>query len=91
MARVRYYKTLLCLVVHVFCVLLVSLVTDYGRYNIFKKNLNLFFAHENIKKRASKVAHNRPETFFRSTARLQQTSPELKTHLSPYLWSIVLL
>ena len=29
-----------------------------------QKNLNLFFAHENIKKRASKVAHNRPQTFF---------------------------
>jgi hypothetical protein len=25
---------------------------------------DLFLAHENIKKRASKVAHNRPQTFF---------------------------
>jgi hypothetical protein len=30
-----------------------------------------FFAHENIKKRASKVAHNRPQTFFHNY------SPEL--------------
>ena len=29
-----------------------------------QKKLNLFFAHENIKKRASKVAHNWPRTFF---------------------------
>ena len=35
-----------------------------GRYNIFKKNLNLFFVHEIIKKRASKVAHNRLQFFF---------------------------
>ena len=27
----------------------------------FQKILNLFFAHENIKKRASKVAHNWPQ------------------------------
>ena len=38
-----------------------------------KKNLNLFFAHENLKKQASKVAHNRP--FF------SQTSPELIFHI----------
>ena len=31
-----------------------------GRYNVFKKKLNLFFPHENIKKWASKVAHNWP-------------------------------
>ena len=41
-----------------------------GHYNIFKKILNLFFAHENIRKRASKVAHNRSQTFFHRTARL---------------------
>ena len=35
-----------------------------GRCNIFKKNLNYFVAHENLKKRASKVAHNRPQTSF---------------------------
>ena len=36
----------------------------------FQSKLNLFFAHENIKKRASKVAHNRPQTFFQVLARL---------------------
>jgi hypothetical protein len=40
-----------------------------GRYNIFKKMLNLFSAHENIKEQASKVAHNWPQT---STARLSK-------------------
>ena len=58
-----------------------------------KKTLNLFFAHENIKKRASKVGHNRPQIFFHSTGPAAQTSPELifhilkmshKTYLSPY-------
>ena len=31
---------------------------------IFKKKSNQFFAHENIKKKHSKVAHNRPLFFF---------------------------
>ena len=55
----------------------------------------IFFAHENIKKRASKVAHNRPQTFFfHSTA--QRPKPAHNgffilwicptTQLSPYLW-----
>ena len=52
-----------------------------GRYNIFKKKLNLFFAHESIKKPASKVAHNRPQTFFSSTGPAVQTSPELIFHI----------
>ena len=34
-----------------------------GCYNIFKKDLNLFFAHENMKKPLSKVAHNWPKFF----------------------------
>ena len=50
-----------------------------------KKNspqkINLFFAHENIKKTASKVAHNRPQTFFSSTGPAAQTSPELIFHI----------
>ena len=48
-----------------------------GPYNIFKKNLGLFFGHENIKK----VAHNRPQTFFSSTGPAAQTSPELIFHI----------
>ena len=46
-----------------------------------KKNLNLFFAHENLKKRASKVAHNRPQTFFSQVRPAAQTSPELIFHI----------
>jgi hypothetical protein len=34
------------------------------RCNIFKNLLNIFFAHENMKKTPSKVAHNRPQFFF---------------------------
>ena len=43
---------------------------------------NLFFAHENIKKRALKVAHNRPQTFFfHKYGPATQTSPELIFHI----------
>ena len=52
-----------------------------GRYNIFKKKLNLFFAHENINNRASKVAHNRPKLFFHKYSPAAQTSPELIFHI----------
>ena len=47
----------------------------------FKKKLNLFFAHENIKKWASKVAHNRPQTLFSQYCPALQTSPELIFHI----------
>ena len=43
-----------------FCLPLSYATFQCGPYNIFKKSLNKFFAHENLKKRASKVAHNRP-------------------------------
>ena len=46
-----------------------------------QKKIDLFFAHENLKKRASKVAHNRPQTFFLSTGPAAQTSPELIFHI----------
>ena len=42
---------------------------------------NLFLYHENIKKQSSKVAHNRPQTFFSSTGLAAQTSPELIFHI----------
>ena len=47
----------------------------------FQKKINSFFAHENIKKTPSKVAHNRPQTFFYSTGLAAQTSPELIFHI----------
>ena len=50
-------------------------------FSIFKKSLNLFFARENLKKRASKVAHNRPQTFFSQYCQAAQTSPELIFHI----------
>ena len=37
---------------------------------MFKKKINIFFAPENMKKPPSKVAHNRPRTFFSVLARL---------------------
>ena len=43
---------------------------------IFKKKK---FAH--VKKTPSKVAHNRPQTFFSSTGPAAQTSPELIFHI----------
>ena len=48
---------------------------------IFTKKIYLFFAHENIKKRASKVAHNRPQTFFSQYCLAAQTSQELIFHI----------
>ena len=41
--------------------MLTSFYTTFLCYNIEKK---LFFAPENMKKTPSKVAHNRPRTFF---------------------------
>ena len=35
-----------------------------GRYGDFKKILKYFFDPEKVKKRASKVAHNRPRPFY---------------------------
>ena len=52
-----------------------------GRCNFFKNLFLFFFAHENIKKLPSKVAHNRPQTFFSSTGPAAQTSPELIFHI----------
>ena len=51
-------------------------------YNIFKKILNWFFAHKNLKKQASKVAHNRPIPLFTVQPNPQPTadSPELTFH-----------
>ena len=46
-----------------------------------KKKLNSFFAHENIKKQASKFAHNRPQTFFSQYFPAAQTNPELIFHI----------
>ena len=40
---------------------------------IFSKKIK--FAHENMKKRTSKVAHNQPQFFF-STGPAAQTSPK---------------
>ena len=37
--------------------------------------------YENIKNRASKVAHKRPQTFFHSIGPAAQTSPELIFHI----------
>ena len=47
----------------------------------FQKKLNLFFAHENINKQASKVAHNQPQTFFSQYCLAAQTSQELIFHI----------
>ena len=42
---------------------------------------NFFFAHKKLKKPPSKVAHNRPQTFFSCTGPAAQTSPELMFHV----------
>ena len=53
-----------------------------GRYGVFKKNLKYFFDPKKVKKRASKVAHNRPRPFY-FTVQPRQTahSPELIFHI----------
>jgi hypothetical protein len=35
-----------------------------GRYGVFKKKIKFFFDPVKVKKRASKVAHNRPRPFY---------------------------
>ena len=46
-----------------------------GRYNVFKKILNLFFVHENIKKRPQKLLIICPKLFF------HKYDPELIFHI----------
>ena len=36
----------------------------YATFQYFQKNFELIFVHKNFKRRASKVAHNRPRPFF---------------------------
>jgi hypothetical protein len=50
--------------------------------DVFKKKIDLFFAHENMKKLHSKVTHNRPQTlFFHKYGPAAQTSKELIFHI----------
>ena len=53
---------------------------NWKKTNFFLCNFSLR-THENMKKPASKVAHNRPQTFFSSTGPAAQTSPELIFHI----------
>ena len=49
---------------------------------IFSKKFKFFFDPEKVKKRASKVAHNRPRPFhFTVQPRLTANSPELIRHI----------
>ena len=53
-----------------------------GRYDIFKKKFKKKFDPEKVKKRASKVAHNRPRPFyFTVQPRPKAHSPELIFHI----------
>ena len=47
---------------------------------VFSKQISSFFDHEKVKKRASKVAHNRPDPFF-FTVQPRPHSPELIFHI----------
>ena len=48
-------------------------------YNIFKEILNVYFAPENMKKLPSKVALNRPKTFFFSPGLPAQMAQKQKS------------
>ena len=70
---------------------------QWRRYSVFKKILNFFFDPQKVKKRASKVAHNRSRPFhFTVQPRPQPTAQNwyfilwnLGTrHLFSYLWSV---
>ena len=53
----------------------------------FSEDATIFFAPENMKKKPSKVAHNRPPPFFFSIANRPKTSPNLIfcfIKMSPY-------
>ena len=52
-----------------------------GCYNIFKKTLNLFFAHENIKNKPQKLLKIDPKLLFHSTGPPAQTSSEMIFHI----------
>ena len=53
-----------------------------GRYGVFKKISKKFFAPENIKKLTSKVAHNRPPTFFFCIGPAAKTAQKKKSRTS---------
>ena len=56
-----------------------------GRYGVFNKNLKYFFDPEKVKKRASKVAHNRPRpSYFTVQPRPTAHSPELIFHIMKF-------
>jgi hypothetical protein len=51
-----------------------------GHYNNFKKKINLFFAHENIKKHPQKLLIIGPKLSFHKYGPAAQPSPELIFH-----------
>ena len=65
-----------------FCLLLFYATFQWGPYNFFKKIPNYFLTHENFKKWASKVPHNRPKPFFsQSGLKFIAHSQELIFHI----------
>ena len=53
-----------------------------GRYGVFKKNFKQIFDPEKVKKRVSKVAHNRPNPFFSQSS--PDHSPQPRINFSYY-------
>ena len=52
-------------------------------YSVFKKKFKKILDPENMKKTPSKVAHNRPPTFFLSTGPAAQNGPETEIPFHP--------
>ena len=57
----------------------------------FQKNFNLFFAHENIKKRASKVAYNQPQTLFSQVQPVCPNQPKIDFSYYKYVTGLICL
>jgi hypothetical protein len=58
---------------------LMLIISFFHYFCVFKKIRNKFFDLEKVKKPPSKVAHNRPPTFFFSTVQAAQTAQKQKS------------
>ena len=68
-----------------FCLPLFYVTFQCGPHNVFKKISNNFFTHENLEKCASKVAHNRPKTFFSQSSPGHSQQPKIDFSYHKYV------
>ena len=60
-------------------------------YNIFKQKLNYLFTYGNLKKQASKVAHNWPKPFFSQSSPAYSPQPRIDFSYYKYVPRVICL